>query len=824
MSGWLEWLLDLERIELTRDAPLMLQWQNAVPAWMLFCFALAAGTWIVLIYRRERASLAARVTLVVVRTALVALIAAVICQPALVWQRNRVEPSYVAVAVDTSLSMATRESYRDQAYATSIARGAALENTTDIADHSRLELVQKALTRQDGRALSGLLARNGLQLCTFAGALESVGFFPTPQTVPALIAAVSSLTADGGTTDLAGAIAGVIHAAQGRRLAAIVLATDGQTTQPTSLKDALDLVRDRQIPIFPISIGSIHRPRDVEVGPLRAEDHVFLHDLLAVETELSAHGLTEPTTVTVRLIDERSDTVVATEEVTLDASSTPMLVELRAKPDRPGTIRYRVEAVPLSDEHLVENNTERVEVVVMESELRVLYVDAYPRYEYRYLKNALLRESMLKLSVLLLEADERFVQEGTEPIRRFPETPEELSRYDVILFGDVDPRSGWLSAAQMKMLLDFVGNRGGGFGLIAGERAAPHRFAGTPLEKLVPIRIDPTFLGHYEMSLTAGFQGTVTREGQRSRILRFLADRTENEQLVNALPRIYWVARTLGPKPGASVLMEHPTVRTTYGALPLVVTGRYGAGRLFFQATDDTWRWRRHTGELLHDSYWVRVVRELMPQTGAARDRRFLVRTDRRAYPYGQSVRAEVEILDSRLLAEQDDTIQLVVSETSPATPFADDTMPGEPQPASFDDIGAGVVVRLTAHRLGPESNRFEGTWVPRRAGRFSLQAAELLPPPGERAPLALFRVSRPDLESRRPEADHATLERIAAVTGGQVLALDALAEGLEAIRDRSVQIPDDVIEPLWDSRLVLLLFGGMISVEWILRKAFGLL
>ena len=47
--------------------------------------------------------------------------------------------------------------------------------------------------------------------------------------------------------------------------------------------------------------------------------------------------------------------------------------------------------------------------------------------------------------------------------------------------------------------------------------------------------------------------------------------------------------------------------------LPIVVTGRYGAGKLFFQATDDTWRWRRHSGELLHDSYWVQVARELMP-------------------------------------------------------------------------------------------------------------------------------------------------------------------------------------------------------------------
>jgi hypothetical protein len=67
-------------------------------------------------------------------------------------------------------------------------------------------------------------------------------------------------------------------------------------------------------------------------------------------------------------------------------------------------------------------------------------------------------------------------------------------------------------------------------------------------------------------------------------------------------------------------------------------------------------------------------------------------------------------------------------------------------------------------------------------------------------------------------------LARIASSTGGQLVELDQLEEAFETIRDRSVQVPDDVIEPLWDSRLALMLFALMISMEWILRKAFGLM
>ena len=73
-------------------------------------------------------------------------------------------------------------------------------------------------------------------------------------------------------------------------------------------------------------------------------------------------------------------------------------------------------------------------------------------------------------------------------------------------------------------------------------------------------------------------------------------------------------------------------------------------------------------------------------------------------------------------------------------------------------------------------------------------------------------------------EKAHQTLMRIAGATGGKLLEPSELETELGEIRDRSVQIPDDITESLWDSRLVFVLFVLMISIEWGLRKAFGLL
>jgi uncharacterized membrane protein len=797
----LEWLLDLEGIRIGHDAPLTLQWQGPIQAWILLCGALLTVSVIAVTYRRERASMTRWIGLASVRCLLVALVLAVICQPALVLQRNRVEPSHVALLVDASLSMAAKEHYLDDALATSVARGAELASPAELSDLSRLELSTAALLRNDAKPLRTLLSRNGIQLYTFAGTAQSEAFISAEAELDDLVTALGGVIADGPSSDLAGAVREVIQQSRGRRLAAIVLASDGQATEPTGLTSALDSARGRQIPILPLRVGSPVEPRDIDVGPLRAQQSVFVNDLLAVEVEVRVRGLTEPTPITIQLVDERSGLTVATETVIYEPGKPRGSVELRTKPTRTGEVRYRVEVEPLAGEMTVDNNADRVDVVILDDRLNVLYVEGYPRYEYRYLKNAFLREKTMGLSVLLLEADEQFVQEGTDPIRRFPATFEELSRYDVVLFGDVDPRGGWLSAGQMQMLLDFVGEKGGGFGLIAGQRYAPHRYLATPLEKLIPVRIDPEFLGRYETPLSSGYRPVLTPEGRQSRLLRFAGDRAASEAAFEALPELYWIARTLGPKPAASVLAEHPTMQTISGAMPVLVTGRYGAGKLFFQATDDTWRWRKHSGELLHDTYWIQVTRELMEPERVAQDRRFVIRTDRRVYGYGQAVMTRITVLDSDLLAGQEPTLRLVMQ-----------------------DAEGFAVAHFEAQRLSAESNLFDGTIVPPRVGRFTIKAQNIAPRPGERESSAVIRVDKPDLEARRPNADHGVLARIAEATGGRVVALDELDVEFARIKDRSVRIPDDVVEPLWDSKLVLLLFSLMISVEWVLRKVFGML
>ena len=68
--------------------------------------------------------------------------------------------------------------------------------------------------------------------------------------------------------------------------------------------------------------------------------------------------------------------------------------------------------------------------------LKVLVVDSFPRWEYRFLRNALERDPGVEVSCLLFHPQLGKGQ-GRDYLQEFPAKPEELAKYDVIFLGDV---------------------------------------------------------------------------------------------------------------------------------------------------------------------------------------------------------------------------------------------------------------------------------------------------------------------------------------------------------------------------------------------------
>ena len=95
------------------------------------------------------------------------------------------------------------------------------------------------------------------------------------------------------------------------------------------------------------------------------------------------------------------------------------------------------------DDETDDNNNEvKRRLRIVDDKVRVLFVEQSPRWDYRYLQAALTRDRRVEVKTLLIEGDPALArEEGSPYIEQFPENKKDLFEYDVVVFGDVDPKS-----------------------------------------------------------------------------------------------------------------------------------------------------------------------------------------------------------------------------------------------------------------------------------------------------------------------------------------------------------------------------------------------
>src|SRR5262249_15624958 len=99
------------------------------------------------------------------------------------------------------------------------------------------------------------------------------------------------------------------------------------------------------------------------------------------------------------------------------------------------TVRIRPSPIgdtdnPATQDMIESNNSAPISVDLVDRPIRVAFFDGYPRWEYRYLKNLLVRERSISSVVMLLAPGKRYVQEGTTVLDSLPQSPEEWSKFD----------------------------------------------------------------------------------------------------------------------------------------------------------------------------------------------------------------------------------------------------------------------------------------------------------------------------------------------------------------------------------------------------------
>ena len=746
--------------------------------WNLLLIAAAAAL-VTAVYRREGHGRRVRIGLGILRGLLLGVVLLLLNRPIVKLVQSRTEPSVLAVLIDDSLSM----------------------RVPDVGTDTRLAAVQQLLTDHDAGLLRDLARAHSVHLFRFDADAQPIASVTVPTDLAGAATAVRQLSPTGQSTEVLPSILSVLQDLQGQRLAGVVLLSDGRDVPSHNLADALDTLRNAGVRVYPIAVGSDQPPRRIEVQSVVAEESAFKGDVVNVKATILGGGLGPGHAVNVSLKDAHTGQVLsdadgkpATKSVALP-DGRPTDLELQWKADELGPHDLLVSVDPQPGEIDAAGNTRSLQVTVLDAKISVLYVDGYPRWEYRYLKNALLRDRSFTVSCLLSSADADFAQEGNKPITRFPESIEELTDYDVVLMGDVDPR--FFTDAQLQLISDFVSKRGGGFGMVAGPRWSPAAYRGTPIESVLPVN-----LSHVEENdtgiITEGFRPVPTQVGAASSLFRFFPDRDRNAAFIqNELQPIFWYCRGITAKPGVGeIYAEHPTdVGPDGRKAPLLVLGRFGAGRTLFSAFDDSWRWRFYTGESVFDTYWVQQLRYLA-RSRKIGQRAMTLTTGQGVYELGSIAHASLRIPDPQLQGRLPDTLRAQL--IGPAGELIGE----QPLTRQAGDL---FVTSFPADRVGKFTLRLPS----------SATGSDTIDTP--------FEVSLPRLELADPRVDRAAMTRLAAETQGRTIDWTDAGPQLLRIPSAAVEIPVISAQPLWNAPVVMLLFVGLIVTEWVLRKVNGM-
>lgn len=593
-----------------------------------------------------------------------------------------------------------------------------------------------------------------------------------------------------GGTDLYAPLASA--PARYKNLVGAVLVSDGDWNEGQPPVEAATSLRLAGVPVLGVPVGKTVRLPDVELRSLDAPTFGVLGKSVRIPFTIES-SLPRDYVATATLRTSQGETL--TKEVRVAAMGLTY-DWIAWKPAALGDITLTLEISRHSDETLTDNNRLAVPISIRQEKLRVLVVESYPRWEYRYLRNALSRDPGVDVSCLLFHPGLSKPGGGNKDyIKQFPAGRDELTRFDVVFLGDVGVGDGQLTAEQCSWLKGLVEHQASGIVFMPGSHGLELSLLKTDLDQLYPVVLDDTRPDGWGSSTPCHF--ILTETGRRSLLTKLADTEDENTEVWEGLPGFQWYAPVLRARAGCEVLAVHKDLENKFGRLPLLVTRTYGAGKVLFMGTDGAWRWRKGVEDKYHYRFWGQVVRWMAYQRNMAKGEtmRLYYSPDQPQIDGTLTLNANVMNAGGEPLQNADVTARI----TAPS---------GKAETLGFVSAGdqwGAYSAQLTTREPG----KHQVLLACKQTGAtletsFFVQGA------------TAERVGRP----ARPEV----LEEIARVSRGKIVRPDRLDEIVASLASLPDPPPSVRRVQLWSHPVTAGLVITLLGLFWIGRKAIGLI
>lgn len=588
-------------------------------------------------------------------------------------------------------------------------------------------------------------------------------------------------------TDIQGALAQALE--KHPRLGALVLISDGDWNAGEPPAIAATRLRMREVPVFAVPAGSETKMPDIEVAGFDAPAFGVAGKPVRIPFVIDS-SLPREERIHVEMTASTGESVTA--EVTLPAMGR-LQDALVWRPVATGDVKLRLSVPKLAAERFADNNSLEASIAIRKEQLRVLVIESVPRWEYRYLRNALERDPGVDANCLLFHPDLQKPGVGKGYLAAFP-SDEALTAYDVVFLGDVGIGKDQLTAEQCASLQKMVRDQASGLVLLPGPRGHQLSLMNSQLADIFPIVFDEAQLRGWGSGTPGKF--SLTDAGTRS-LLTKLEDTDEASARVwSALPGFQWYAAALRAKAGTEVLATHGSETTRFGRVPLIVTKTFGAGKVLFMGADGAWRWRRGVEDKYHYRFWGQVVRWMAYQRNMASGDKM-----RLFYSPDRPRSGDVLSLNANVMSASGE-------------PLRDGTVVAQIE----SPAGKPTSVRLVP--AGEEAwGLFTGTFTPAESGehRILLSSAE-----SGTTLDAVIAVQGTTRERIGQVARYDVLREIAQITKGRFLPGLDVAAVQAAVAALPEPEPQERRLPLWSHPLWAGFLVVLLGMFWGFRKAIG--
>jgi len=572
-------------------------------------------------------------------------------------------------------------------------------------------------------------------------------------------------------------------------LRAVVMLSDGDYNLGQPPVAAAQKMRLRGVPLYTIPVGSQQRLPDLDLLSVTAPTYGIVGENVQIPFTIRS-SLNRQIRTIIRLRDQAGrertkDIVIPPNAETYDS--------ILWKLEKEGSSTLEL-SLPMADGELVAaNNSRKFTISGKPEKIRVLVIDSLPRWEYRYLRNALDRDPGVEVSCLLFHP-QLGPGEGRHYIREFPSKLEELSKYDVVFIGDVGIGNGQLTKEQCTLIRGLVENQASGVVFLPGSQGNEFSLLDTDLADLIPVMLDEANKHGLTESIAAPLQ--LTSEGRTSLLTMLGDNEQENPEIWKHLPGFFWHAPVVKAKGGTEVLAVHGTRRGKFGPVPLLVTKTAGSGKVLFMGIDSAWRWRRGVEDLYHYRFWGQVARWMSYQRNMAAGQRVrLFFTPERPEP-GATVTLSANAFDANGAPLKEGSVAIDL--TSP------------------DGAQKRIELQKNDSAWGAYSGRFKvdqpGAW------KLSATVANSTDKPVETTLLAQGTEIEKTGQPARPEV----LEEISRVSRGRMIQPAQLAELVKEITTLPQPRPLENRIPLWSHWASLSVLILLMALFWIGRKWSG--